>query len=187
MDHPSQNLLTKRFARTVWILGGWVVGTAIGAGGWRLIVRSGGDGVVMGIVDAAGVALLTAGAGIFLTWLAHCIWWSMPSQRFSRMEPALTEARRDLFAPRPPGYYNVGDRYYVSLNPKNVASIRAVVRKLDRQRIPHPGINGPVSHWFVYLGRLIGESKAGALEAAKALWREMQDEGMTSEKTKGED
>ena len=187
MAQEASNRTGIAIASSMWRWGGWVPSFAIAATARQLLVQFSGDDVVEGVLYSVGVGLLVGGFCLFLTWLAYAIWQVMPSQRFSRMEPALTEARRDLFAPRPPGFYNVGDRYHVSLNPKNLASIRAVVRKLDRQRILHPGVNGPVSHWFVYLGRLIGESKAGALKAARSLWREMQDEGMTSETTKGED
>ena len=160
---------------------------AITAAARQLLVQFSGDDVVEGVLYSVGVGLLVGGFGLFLTWLAYIIWQALPAQIFCKMESALTEARRSLSAPRPPGNYFVGDRYYVSQNPKNVPSIREVIRKLDRLRIPHPGVSGSASHWFVYLGRLIGESKAGALKMARSLWREMQDEGMTSEKTKGED
>ena len=182
MAQEASNRTGIAIASSMWRWGGWVPSFAITATARQLLVQfSGDDDVVEGVLYSVGVGLLMGGFGLFLTWLAYAIWQAMPSQRFSRMEPALTEAWRSLSPPRPPGTYFAGDRYNVSLNPKNVASIRTVVRKLDRQRIPHPGINGPASHWFVYFGRLIGEAKAGALKAAKALWREMQDEGVKSE------
>ena len=180
MAQEASNRTGIAIASSMWRWGGWVPGFAIAAAARQLLVQFSGDDVVEGVLYSVGVGLLVGGFCLFLTWLAYAIWQAMPSQRLSRMGPALTEAKRSLSVRRPPGYYRFGERYYVSQNPKNISSIREVVRKLDRLRIPHPGVNGSASHWFVYLGRLIGESKARALKAARSLWREMQDEGVTS-------
>ena len=59
---------------------------------------------------------------------------------------------------------------------KNFPLTRTIARELDRIGIPRPSLDDRGKLWFIYLRRLAGEAKAGAIAQAKMVWGEIQKE-----------
>ena len=52
--------------------------------------------------------------------------------------------------------------------------IRAIVRKLTALNIPHPDMSHSRDIWDIFLARLAGEARAGALKEARHVWDEIR-------------
>lgn len=57
--------------------------------------------------------------------------------------------------------------------PKDDPEIRSIVRKLDALDIPHPSLHQSRDIWNLFLYRIAGEAKAGALDEGRCVWDEL--------------
>ena len=155
-------------ASRMWEWGGWVPSIALAAGANHLISRSVGVGVMGVVLQSVGVGLLTGGVCLCLLWLAYTAWKAMPSQRFSRMEKNLAVAL---------SYFNPASMKRSSpdlMRAEDGSSARMIIRQLDKLKVQHPGMDGKGSDWSIYLKRIIGEARAGALPEARLVWGQMR-------------
>ena len=163
MERPTQERTALVVARQLWHWGGWIPSFAIGVAAKQLLARAGGSEVVEATIEAAGVFLLTGGICLFLTWSAYHMWRHSAPQRFRRLEEGLIIADNQLHS--------------YGRNPEDISGIRFVIRSLDKLRIPHPGAEGQAKDWQMFLGRIVGEARAGAVKEARLVWSQIKRQG----------
>lgn len=166
MDQTTQERTALVIAREVWGWGGWALGVTLAAAARQLLVQSGGDEMVEGVFQAVGAALLAAGCCVIAIWLVYACRKRSPAQQLKLLGDDLVRASNDLRRWREMDEVKV----------EETSSVRTIIRKLDKLRIPHPPMRELGSVWYAYIRRIIGEANAGAIDEARLVWREMQEE-----------
>ena len=162
MERQTQERTALAVARQLWQWGGWILSFAIGAAAKQLLARSGGTEVVEATIEAVGAFLLAGGICLFFTWAVYHMWWISAPQQFCRLAEDLIIADNHLHS--------------YERNPEDISGIRFVIRHLDKLRIPHPGAQGKAIDWQMFLSRIVGEARAGAVEEARLVWSQINEQ-----------
>ena len=120
---------------------------------WSVIFQAG--------AGALGVAAFCA----LILWFVHFVRSSLPHRKLMALARKIVEARRSLHYANGP----LKDQ----ARPLDQPSIRELTHKLDCQGIPYPDLAAKAEVWSTYLGRLLGEARAGSVSGAKNVLLEM--------------
>ncbi|MCZ0954040.1 MAG: hypothetical protein OXQ89_20210 [Rhodospirillaceae bacterium] len=150
---------------------GWIPSVVLGVGAHRLQQSLPVSDEALSLAAHTVAYMMAAlAACLLVAWFSWVIYRMRPHGRLRSLVPDLRAAHGSIT----PSFAPSGDWYVTNFAEDN-STIRALVHKLDKLAINHPGLDSTYDAWDRYLSRLTGEAQAGALSEARNVWDDLVD------------